>query len=96
MKIFLQIKKSYLKKYIQFIRFARSRKWIKEPKRSYTYKGHKFSYYKWPTHASSEGRLYCKPDEMMDSVYFWKIIDKLHDKFDPFNEHLTAKQPLID
>lgn len=69
--------KFYLRVYIKFIRFARSRKWLNEPKRKYTYNGNTFSFYKWPTHASAQGRLFCKPEEMMDSVHFWKTIDRM-------------------
>lgn len=76
----MSIYKLYLKVYMKVVRFARSRKWLKEPKRTYTYKGYKFSYYKWPTHVSSDGRFYCKPKEVMNSVHFWKTIDKINEK----------------
>jgi hypothetical protein len=70
--------KTYLRFYIKCVKFARDRGWVKQPKRSYTYNGRTYSFYKWPCYGDSAGRLFCKQNEMFDSVHFWKTIDKLN------------------
>jgi hypothetical protein len=56
----------------------RSMGFMKEPKRSYLYKGNRYPFYYWPTHSTESGKLYTNPEEMLQSVSFWKQVDRLN------------------
>lgn len=66
-----------LKLYIRLIKWMRSMGYLKQPKRSYLYKGQRLPFYKAPVHSTSSGKLFIKPEEMFNSVKFRKTIDKL-------------------
>jgi len=71
------MKRFFLKFKIKLIRYLRSLGYIPQPKRTYTYKGKTFPFYKAPTYATSEGKLYMKTKEFFQSVKFHKTIDRL-------------------
>lgn len=71
------MKKFFFRIWIKIIRYLRDNDWLKQPKRTYTYKGLKLSFYKAPPHGTSEGKLFMKKSEIFNSVKFWKTLDQI-------------------
>ena len=64
---------------IKLIRWLRRLGYLPKPKRTYTYNGKQYPFYKAPVHGTSEGALYIDDKELLNSVMFHKTLRRALD-----------------
>jgi hypothetical protein len=71
--------KHLLRLKIKLIRWMRGLGYLHEPKRTYTYDGKQYQFYKAPVHGTTEGALYIDEKELLNSVMFHKTLRRAMD-----------------
>lgn len=64
---------------ISLIRWLRIIEILPQPKRTYTYNGKQYPFYKAPLHSTIEGKLFIDDNELLNSVMFHKILRRALD-----------------